>query len=349
MKDTAELLELLAIPDTLSGQPEESEAEETEEEKRFREERLSMIGGTDSAAICGFSPHRTAWDVAAEKKRLLPQWRGNERTEIGRMLEEPIAKTFSDRTGKKLISVRDPLRLELRPFLAGHVDRLVDHAAEGVEIKTVEFGFDKWSKPGEPVRVPKGYYVQCQHYMMVSGYELWFLVALFGLSRIRWYAIERNDRVITALRNKDVEFWERYVEGDELPAIEPSDRAREYLKLTHPEPKTEDLLMATPEQTEMISRWLSAKQGRAAAEKEEEKWKFHIQQTIGDAVGIVTDEVQLTWKKNIDTISLVTDWEAVAQRLARMAGVELNSIVAAHTHELVTRTGPRVLRVKEIK
>jgi putative phage-type endonuclease len=350
MKDTAELLEMLALPDTLSGQPQESEVEETEEERLFRAERLTMLGGTDSAAICGFTPYRTGWDVAAEKKCMLPQWRGNERTEIGRLLEEPVAQAFSKRTGKELVSPTKALRYPApQSFLGGNPDRLVRDDQEGVEIKTVEFGFDKWSKPGEPMRVPKGYYVQCQHYMMITGYDLWYLVALFGLSRIRWYTIQRNDRVINALRDKDSEFWERYVIGDDLPPIEPSDRAREYLKITYPAPKTDDLVLATPEQRDAIHEWMAAKSKRERAEREEEKWKIHIQQAIGDATGILTDDTQITWKKNKDTTSLMTDWEQVSRDLAAAYSVDLGSFAAKYTSDLITRIGPRVLRAKEIK
>lgn len=357
MKDTEELLDILALPETLSGQPGETEVEETEEEKRFREERLTLLGGTDSAAICGFTPYRTAWDVAAEKKRMLPQWRGNERTDIGLLLEDPIAKVFSERTGKQLVKPNQALRAPApESFLGGNPDGLVVDESEGAEIKTVEFGFDKWSKPGQPMRVPKGYYIQCQHYMMITGYDVWYLVALFGLSRIRWYTIERNERVIAALREKDSAFWEQYVLGEDLPPIEPSDRAREYLNISHPEPKTADLVTATQAHKEIIAKWTAAKTDRARAEKEENTWKIHLQQAIGDATGIIADDVQITWKKNRDTLSLITDWEAVAkelaERLCRLDGAardQIPLIEAMNTQSIVTRTGPRVLRVKEMK
>jgi putative phage-type endonuclease len=352
-----ELLQLLALPSDLAGQPVETEMEPSEEEKRFLEERRTTLGGTDSAAICGFSgPYRNAWDVAAEKKGMLPIWRGNERTEIGRLLEDPVAKAYSQRTGLQLERVDGVTRDQKSPFLGGHPDRLVIGAKKGVEIKTVEFGFEKWSKPGEPLRVPQGYYVQCQHYMMITGYEAWDLVALFGLSKIRWYTLERNEKVISALRQKDETFWGQYVEGPDLPPMEPSESAKAWLKDKYSAPKTDDLLVATEEQAEAIAHWREAKSSREAFQEEEERWKIRVQSAIGDATGIAADGVTVTWKKNKDTIELVTNWQEVAMvyreqllNLTPEHRVLIDVIPERFTRSVVTRTGPRVLRVSKAK
>lgn len=360
MSDTysdSELIEMLALPAELAGQPTEVERELSEEEKHFQEERRTTLGGTDSAAICGFSaPYRNAWDVAAEKKGILPVWAGNERTEIGRLLEEPVAQIYSQRTEQQLERVVGVTRDPKSPFLGGHPDRLVVGSKKGVEIKTVEFGFDKWSKPGEPIRVPQGYYVQCQHYMMVTGYEVWDLVALFGLSRVRWYPIERNERVISALRQKDETFWERYVAGPELPPMEPSESARNWIKQTYPAPKTEDIILAGPEESTLIARGLAAKGSKESYEEEEKRWKIRLQSVIGSSTGITANGVTVTWKKNKDTVELVTDWQAVAM-LYRAQLLKLNpdgrtiidGVPAAYTKQLTTKEGPRVMRVSRAK
>jgi putative phage-type endonuclease len=349
----AELLELLALPPELGRDPTEVEAELSEEEKRFQAERKSILGGTDSAAICGFSSYRNAWDVAAEKKGILPAWHGNERTDIGRLLEEPVAQAYAKRTGYELELA--PLVRDARsPFLGGHPDRLVIGRKKGAEIKTVQFGFEKWSKPGEPVRVPRDYYVQCQHYMMVTGFETWDLVALFGLSKIRWYELERNERVISALRQKDTDFWERFVVGAELPPIEPSEHAAAWLKGQHPAPKNDTLVLANEQQADIIDHWLAAKQLRAEYEREEERWKIQVQAAIGDATGIVAGGTTVTWKKNNDSVELATDWRAIAgvlqeQLLKVQPSVKslVDALVQKFTTTVTTKKGPRVLRVKE--
>ncbi len=343
-----DLLELLALPSELASQPLEADVELSPEEQKFQEERRTILGGTDSAAICGLSSYRNAWDVAAEKKGILPPWHGNERTEIGRLLEEPVAQAYAQRTGRKLQVVPDVMRDARLPFLGGHPDRLVVGKPVGVEIKTVQFGFDKWSQPGQPTRVPKDYYVQCQHYMMVTGRETWDLVALFGLSRIRWYTLTRNERVIDALRAKDEAFWHQFVEGPDLPPVEPSDRAREWIKTKYPEPARPTLVLANEEQARIVAHWQEAKQLRERYEAEEESWKIRLQQAIGDATGIVSGGTTVTWKKNKDTIAFLTDWEAMLRFYAERHGFTIASDdIVKFTKRVIARTGPRVLRVKE--
>lgn len=343
-----ELLELLDLPKDLPGQPGEAEIEKTPEQKQFEEERRSTLGGTDQAAHLGFSNFRNAWDVAAEKKGLLEPWGGNERTSIGMMLEEPIAREYAKRTGQKLRKVGEVVRDRVHPFLGGHPDRLVvgGGARKGVEIKTVEYGREKWSAPGEAVRVPKDYYVQSQHYMMITGRDSWDLVALFGLSRIRWYTLERNETVIRALREKGAEFWEKYVIGADLPPME-GKRAEGYLRRRFPTQVTETIVIANDEQSETIAKWMLAKRERERYEKEEEKYKLHVQAAIGDATGIVSGDVALTWKKNRDTAALVTDYAAILTHYAEKHGFQIEAeVINQFTQTLVTKQGARVLRPK---
>lgn len=292
--------------------------------------------------------------MAAEKKGILPPWRGNERTEIGRLLEDPVAKAYEKRTGRDLLTCTSVIRDLDHPFLGGHPDRLVRNMRKGAEIKTIQFGFEKWSKPGEPVRVPADYYVQCQHYMMVTGFETWDLVGLFGLSKIRWYELERNERVIAALREKDCAFWERYVVGAELPPIEPSDRAQTWLKKKYSAPKSDTLVLANEQQAETIAKWLEAKKLREKYQDEEELWKIRVQEAIGDATGIVSGSTTITWKKNKDSVELVTDWRAIAavlqeQLLKYEPAVKplVAALIQKFTRTITTKTGPRVLRPKE--
>jgi predicted phage-related endonuclease len=340
-----ELLELLALPANLRGQALEAEVQVqlSPEEARFQEETRTSLGGTAVAAICGLSSYRNAWDVAAEHKGILPPFRGTERTSWGKLLEEPVLKEYARRTGyqvEKGSFVRDPEK----PHRAGHLDGAAPAKRKVVEVKTVEFGREKWSDPGQPLRVPPDYYVQAQWYCGVTRFESCDLVAMFGLSKMRWYELEANARVIAALREKADEFWERYIVGNELPPIEPSDRAVEWLKGRHPAPANEVIVVANEAQAEAIARWQEAKKQREEFEAEEEKWKLHVQAAIGDAMGIVASSTTVTWKKNKDTLAYVTDWEAILRALSVPVPAEL---IVAHSKTVVTRIGPRVLRVKE--
>lgn len=343
MASDAELLELLDLPKDLRGQPVEAEIELSEEEKKFHAERQSMLGGTDSAALLGFSTFRNAWDVAAEKKGLLEPWRGNERTEWGRILEQPIAREYAKRTGQKIARVNGAVRHPKFAFLGGHLDSRVVGKKKGIEVKTVERGREKWSLPGEPLKVPRDYYVQVQHYMAITGWESFDLVALFGLSRLRWYTIERNEKVIAAIIEQDQQFWQKYVAGPDLPAME-GERAKEWMRGKYPAPRNETLVIANPEQAATIARWREAKKAEGTAKKEREKLALHVQQIIGDATGVVSGDVTVTWNKDRDSTALVTDYEGLLLHYAEKHGFEVQADdIVKFTSSITTKTGSRKL------
>lgn len=347
MASDQELVELLDLPAELRGQPVEAEVELSDEEKQFQEERRTTLGGTDQAAHLGFSTFRNAWDVAAEKKGMLPPWQGNERTEWGRILEEPVAREYARRTEQRIRRVNEVVRDKAMPFLGGHPDRLIIGKKKGLEVKTVERGREKWSLPGEPLKVPKDYYVQSQHYMLITGYTSWDLVALFGLSTMRWYTLERNEKVISALREKGSEFWERYVLGPEMPPIE-GERAQEWLRSKHPAPTGDTYVIANEEQAEVLAKWREAKKQKDTFEKEEKKYKLYVQQMIGDAEGIVSGNVTVTWKKDRDSTELVTDYQGLLLHYAEKHGFEVDAdVINQYTKPLVTRVGARKLLARE--
>ena len=339
-----DLLGLLALPADLRGTSVEAEVELSPEEAQFQEECRTSLGGTAVAAICGLSSYRTAWDVAAEHKGILPPFRGTERTRWGLLLEEPVLAEYARRTGyevEKGSFIRDPEKAHR----AGHLDGLVPKKKKVVEVKTVEFGREKWSEPGRPLRVPQDYYVQGQWYCGVTRFGSCDLVAMFGLSRMRWYELGANPRVVSALRERADEFWERYVVGNDLPPIEPSERAEAWLRGRHPRETGDTIVVANELQAEAITRWLQAKGQREEYERQEEKFKLHVQQAIGDATGIVAGDTTVTWKKNKDTVALVTDWQALLLAYAEKHGFTIDAgDVVRFTKSITTRIGPRVLR-----
>lgn len=342
-----EMLALLELPEKMGVAASEAEIELSPEEARFQEESRSCLGGTAVAAICGLSSYRNAWDVAAEHKGILPPFRGTERTRWGQILEEPILREYARRTGhdvQKGTFVRDP---DVFHF-GGHLDGAAPASRKVVEVKTVEFGREKWSNPGQPVRVPPDYFVQGQWYCGVTRYDTVDLVAMFGLSTMRWYELQRNDRIISALRERAEAFHERYILGNELPPMEPSDRAVAWLKAKYPNQITDTFVVANEEQTEAIQQWMENKSQREAYLKEEEKWKLHVQLAIGDATGIVSDAGTITWKKDRDTVKVATDWESLMLAYAERHGFQIDAAdIQKFTKSVVTREGARKLLLKK--
>lgn len=315
----------------------------------FARERRSMIGGTDAARIFGFSPFGNEWDVAAEKKGLLPPTGSTERMELGLLLEDPIRRVYERRTGHRVEKPLGAIRHPQHPFLGGHPDGLVAGRLRGVEIKTVELHRAKeWSQAGEPQRVPKDYYVQAMHYLMVTGFEVWDLAALFGVSKMRIYPVEANPSLMRTMKDRLVAWWQRYVEGPDMPPIEPSPAAREYLRARFPRETGPTIVAANEEQEEIVARWLEAKRHREQYEKEEERWKTKLKEQIGDATGMLTRSHSITWKKAADSMALVTDYEGMLVHYAKLHGFTVEaSDFERFTHSVTTAEGSRRLLARE--
>lgn len=84
---------------------------------------------------------------------------------FGTILEQVVADEFCRREGKKVRKC-GLFRSRKHPFMMASFDRLLVGEDAGLECKTSNaFKRGEWDK-GE---IPPAYYVQCQHYMMVSG------------------------------------------------------------------------------------------------------------------------------------------------------------------------------------
>ena len=141
-----------------------------------REEWLELrkkgIGGSDSAAIVGLDRYRSPFDVYADKLGLKPEIPDNEAMRQGRDLEQYVAERFMEATGKKVRRRNAMLQHPEYPFMIADIDRWVVGENAGLECKTTSALNRAKFNQGE---YPPSYYVQCVHYMAVTGAERWYL------------------------------------------------------------------------------------------------------------------------------------------------------------------------------
>ena len=183
------------------------------------EARRKTIGGSEAAAIVGLSPYTSPYEVWADKLGKIPPKEDNEAMRQGRDLEEYVAKRFCEETGKKVRRENAILYNEDIPFAHANVDRLIVGEEAGLECKTTSvLNLRKYAN-GE---YPANYYVQCQHYMMVTGYSKWYLAVLILGKDFKVFEIARNDEDIAALRGKETEFY-GYVTSQTPPPVDGSE------------------------------------------------------------------------------------------------------------------------------
>lgn len=195
--------------------------------------RNTGIGGSDIAAMLGVSPYKSTVELWLEKTGMVeaPDLSEKESVYWGTVLEDVVAKEFEIRSGLKTKRRNAILRHDKYPFMLANVDRLIVGQRAGLECKTANWRqADKWD--GD--ELPDEYYLQCQHYMAVTGLEKWFIAVLIGGNQFAWKEINRDDALIETLTSKCREFW-HLVETKTRPPVDGSDASREMLSKSFPE------------------------------------------------------------------------------------------------------------------
>lgn len=187
------------------------------------ERRRHGIGGSDAAAIVHLSPYKSAYCVWADKLGLGTETPDNEAMRQGRDLEEYVTQRFVEETGNRVRRANYIFQDDKQPYMIANVDRLLTGKREGLECKTMN-PRSKYAAELEENSVPPQYYVQCQWYMAVTGYNVWHLAILVYGVRFYHFEIERNEDDIEALRRAARDFWEYNVLGNNPPPPDGSER-----------------------------------------------------------------------------------------------------------------------------
>ncbi len=193
--------------------------------------RKEHIGGSDAAAIVGLSEYASPVTVWSDKTNRLPEKEDNEAMRQGRDLEEYVAKRFTEKTGKRVRRENAIIVNPEIPFAHANVDRMVVGEDAGLECKTTSVLNLRKFRGGE---FPDRYYVQCMHYMMVTGAQKWYLAVLVFGRDFYVFEIERDEGEIDALRDAERRFWS-YVERDEMPPADGSEGTTETIAAIYPE------------------------------------------------------------------------------------------------------------------
>ena len=178
--------------------------------------RQKSIGGSDASAIIGLNPWCSPYTVWADKLGKLPPKEDNERMRQGRDFEDYVAKRFTEKTGKKVRRENNIIINPNYPYAHANIDRMVVGEDAGLECKTTSVLNLKKFKNGE---YPETYYVQCVHYMMITGCKRWYLAVLVLGEGFYDYVIERDEAEIEALANVEKEFWKN-VKTETAPIVD---------------------------------------------------------------------------------------------------------------------------------
>ena len=258
------------------------------------ENRSGYIGGSDIGTIMGVNPWKSPYTLWAEKTGLVQpdDISDNDAVWFGVKEEDIIAERFTMKTGLKVRKSNYAYGCLEFPFLKGHVDRLASKGKWGLEIKTTS----SWNKTKyDEGEVPESHWWQCQFYMFVTGYNLWYLATKRD-NRFYITKIARDDEAITRMLITCREFWE-HIQSGEPVEIDGSDSTKDTLEKMYPEDhqgevidleKQEDTLIALQE---LVTHEKNMKDLKT-------KYQNEIKAVLGEAERGETGQFTVSWKAN---------------------------------------------------
>ncbi|GEK88908.1 putative phage-type endonuclease [Alkalibacterium putridalgicola] len=193
------------------------------------EQRRSGIGGSDVATILGLNKYNSPYQLWLDKTGQveIDDSDVSDAAHFGNILEEVVAKEFTERTGKKVRRANRMFVHSEYPFLTANIDRDIVGEDAILECKTASMYLaDRW----EGEEIPEQYICQVQHYMNVLDRDYAYIAVLIGGQKFVWKKIERDQELIDIIQKQLVEFWEVNVKQMIPPAIDGSQSTEDYIK-----------------------------------------------------------------------------------------------------------------------
>lgn len=288
--------------------------EALDELNAFHADRKAGIGSTDSAAILGLSPWKSAHDVWRQKvmgeepkEPSLPMW-------LGLKLEDAIAELYTAATSQAVYKDGIQYVLAPRQIMRAHVDYRWTGMPEPAPIVECKTSRTKrgW---GEPMtdQVPKHYWIQVQHQMAVANVPFVDVAVLFGHDDFRVYRVYRDDDFINSLVTDMEEWWDLYVATQTPPPLDGSEGATRTLRERYPS-STADAIPATSEQSALVRELFTVREAAAALARSDALLVQKLKDAIGEHAGMHGPDFNITWKDRSGFKKV--DWQAVIDSLA---------------------------------
>lgn len=260
--------------------------------------RLLGIGGSEVAAVLNLDAlgHKTPLDIWRKKNGLDASNISNRFTLWGHKLEKTVADHFAEVTGMPVAVCTRHFSMKSAPWMVGNIDRAImrDGKKWGVlECKTTAAWNDQkfnaeaaWYADGvfnpanesgitSKTDIPINYYLQCQHYMLVTGLHMCYLAVLIGGNDYRIFAIPFNESDVKFIYSRCSEFWCRNVLDNKQPEPTENDYIKSFLQ-------TDAEIVADASAMESVRLYLAIN----AQIKELDEQKENVKKNIINAFGI---------------------------------------------------------------
>lgn len=203
--------------------------------------RRTGLGGTDVARILGLSRFGGPMDVYLEKIGQAAPLIETEPMRWGKLLEDPIAREYAEKTGRKVRRAAAFLRHPAVPHFYANIDRWSvqrDTPKRVLECKTTSvFNAEDFGEEYTD-QVPGDYLVQAAWYAYLTDSEQADLAVLIGGNKHRVFHIPRDADLEADMVERAQAFWDD-TQGGIPPPIDGSEAADTYLRKTYRDRGTE--------------------------------------------------------------------------------------------------------------
>lgn len=281
--------------------------------------RKQGIGGSDAGAVCGLNPYVSPIQVFLDKtsKELSQEAEQDEKEamRVGRDLEEYVARRFTEASGLKVRRKNAILFQENYPFMLANVDRMIVGEKAGLECKTASpYSADKWNGDN----VPEHYLIQCHHYMAVTGTSAWYLAVLILGKEFKYVRIERDEEIISYLRQIEETFWKEHVLKNIMPNPDGSKAAEEIIKRYFSHSIPDSSIRLKEEFNEKLKRREELLQLMGRLSKEQSQIEQEVKLYMNEHEAAENEDFIVTWKnyvsKKLDTARLKKEVPEIYQK-----------------------------------
>ena len=266
---------------------------EMDNRKNWLSVRAQGIGGSDAGAIMRLNKYKGPMAVYLEKTgQVEPEDISKKPAVIaGQMLEPVVARMFEEETGKKVRRM-GTLQSLANPWMHANPDRVIIGENSGLEIKTG----GAWSKGlWDDDNIPDSYYIQCLHYMAVTGADRWYIAAWLGGQDFVTRTIDRREDEIRELVKEESKFWDR-VQNHQPPEVDGSFSCGEGLKYLYKSEFINSEVGLPEEVGELFGKYDEIQQLIKADKEQEQKIKNKFMAYLGhNQVGRYEGR-KVTWK-----------------------------------------------------
>lgn len=200
--------------------------------------RLNGIGASESAALLGCDPYKTAVDLYLNKTTG-KSIEDNHTMRYGRDIEPIIAKWFSEDTGFEVIEDNTMRFDTVEPLFFANLDRLINFEGKQYPLELKSTTENLWKIRQEEANADEenpvpflSHFIQVQHQLAVFGAD-WAYIAYeisgyYG-KKLVYIKIDRNEAVIHKIRETVKNFWENNVLKLTPPKAESREDLEKYL------------------------------------------------------------------------------------------------------------------------